>query len=231
MNNKWFKLILLFLCFKSAIAQKDKDSLFLGFHFKWKTENLELHKNYFSNKDTLQINVLKFYISEIEINYTDGENYKEKNSYHLIDFENVKTQKIAISRYKNKPILKVKFNVGIDSTASVSGALSGDLDLQKGMYWAWQSGYINMKIEGKSNSCKTRKNQFQFHIGGFMEPNYSLREINLNGNFNDKNQINVVMDLEKLFAKIDLKETNTIMIPSEKAMQFADITAKIFFLE
>jgi hypothetical protein len=43
---------------------------------------------------------------------TDGENYKEKNSYHLIDFEDVKTQKIAILRYKKiKPILKVKFNV------------------------------------------------------------------------------------------------------------------------
>jgi hypothetical protein len=106
--------------------------------------------------------VLKFYISEIEINYTDGENYKEKNSYHLIDFEDVKTQKFAILRYKNKPILKVKFNVGVDSTASVSGALSGDLDLQKGMYWAWQSGYINMKIEGKATVVKLEKINFNF---------------------------------------------------------------------
>ena len=231
MNNKWLNLILFFLCFESAIAQKDTDSLFLGFHFKWKTENLELHKNYYSNKDTLQINLLKFYVSGIEINYENGENYREKNSYHLIDFEDIKTQKIAISKSNSKTISKVIFHIGVDSTASVSGALSGDLDLQKGMYWAWQSGYINMKIEGKSNSCRTRKNQFQFHIGGYMEPNYSLRKINLNGNFNDKNQINVVMDLEKLFTEIDLKHTNTIMIPSEKAMQFADITAKIFFVE
>lgn len=88
-----------------------------------------------------------------------------------------------------------------------------------------------MKIEGKSNSCKTRKNAFQFHIGGYLEPNYCLRKITLDGNFKNKNQINVVMDLEKLFAEIDLKETNTIMIPSEKAMQFADIVTKIFFVE
>ena len=213
------------------MAQKEKDSLYFGIKLKWKTENLELNKNYYSKNDTLQFSLLKFYVSGVEINYEDGLIYKEKNSYHLIDFEDDNSKIFAISKKENKSISKLVFNVGVDSTASVSGALSGDLDLQKGMYWAWQSGYINMKIEGKSSSCKTRKNAFQFHIGGYLEPNYSMRKININCNSNNKNQIDIVMNLEKLFSEIDLKNVNTIMIPGEIAICFADLTSKIFSVE
>ena len=69
---------------------------------------------------------------------------------------------LALQIPSNIPFSKLKFQLGIDSLTNVSGAMGGDLDPTKGMYWTWQSGYINMKIEGKSNSCKTRKNQFQF---------------------------------------------------------------------
>lgn len=229
MNKKLIYFFLSFLFSLNLWAQKEKDSLFFGIHFKWKTETLDLNKNYISKNDTLQLSVLKFYISGIEINYNDGTFYKEKNSYHLVDIENFKP--FTISKFENKTISNIVFNIGVDSTASVSGANGGDLDLQNGMYWAWQSGYINMKIEGKSNSCKTRKNQFQFHIGGYIKPNYARRTININGNFNDKNQIDLVMDLSKLFEEVNLSEINSIMIPGEKAMRLADITTKLFSIE
>lgn len=229
MNKKLIYFFLSFLFSLNLWAQKEKDSLFFKIHFKWKTETLDLNKNYISKSDTLQLNVLKFYISGIEIKYNDGTFYREKNSYHLVDIENFKP--FTISKFENKTIENIVFNIGVDSTACVSGANGGDLDLQNGMYWAWQSGYINMKIEGKSNSCKTRKNQFQFHIGGYIEPNYARRTININGNFNDKNQIDLVMDLSKLFEEINLSEINSIMIPGEKAMHLADVTTKIFSIE
>ncbi len=229
MNKTYFYIIFSFLSFLRATAQKEKDSLFFDIQFKWKSETLNLNKNYVSNIDTLQISLVKFYISEIEINYKEGTHFKEKNSYHLINAENFKS--FPITKKENKEISKISFTIGIDSTSSVSGALSGDLDLQNGMYWSWQSGYINMKIEGKSNSCKTRKNAFQFHIGGYLEPNYALRKININCNSIYKNQIDVVMDLSKLFEGINLSETNSIMIPGKKAMQFADLAAKIFSVE
>lgn len=229
MNKKYLYFLLTFFLFTSAKAQEEKDSLRFGIHFKWNSETLELNKKYISNKDTLQLSLLKFYVSGIEIRFTDGTFYKEKDSYHLIDFENFKS--FSVLKKEKKSISNIKFNVGIDSTASVSGALSGDLDLQNGMYWAWQSGYINMKIEGKSTSCKTRNNVFQFHIGGYLKPNYALRKINIHGNFNDENQIDLVMDLSKLFSEIDLSETNSIMIPGEKAMRMADLFVKLFSIE
>lgn len=214
------------------MGQTEIDSVSIAFDLRWKKEILELNKNYSSKTDTLQLSLVKFYVSNIEIEYNNGLLYQEKNSFHLIDIENDKTMSFSIPK-KKPEISKVIFNIGIDSTTSVSGAMSGDLDVTKGMYWAWQSGYINMKLEGTSTSCKTRKNAFQFHIGGYLKPHYAMRRIEIPVKKSEisNTEINIVMDFEKLFSETPLENTNTVMIPGEKAMHFADIIAKIFSTE
>ena len=82
-----------------------------------------------------------------------------------------------------------------------------------------------MKIEGKSSSCKTRKNAFQFHIGGYMKPNYAIRTIELKP-INSNLEINV--DVAELFKYIKLSENNSIMIPGSKAMELADKAVGMF---
>ncbi len=219
------------LSFQFSLAQINQDSWYLKINLKFKNDLLELNKNYVSENDTLRISVMKFYISEIEIEYKDKTKFVLEKKYHLIDIEKPESLQIPICKKNNKVISSLNFNIGIDSLASVSGANSGDLDLQNGMYWAWQSGYINMKIEGESTSCKTRKNKFQFHIGGYQKPNYALRRINFNGNFNNNDTINVVVDLAQMFNIIDLKEKNQIMIPGKEAMKLADLSQNMFRLE
>jgi len=217
--------IVCFLFFQSVFAQKEKDSLF--FNLKFEEQNLQLNTNYISKKqDTLQLTAFKFYISGLQIEYNDNTIFKEKTSYHLLDIENPNSLKIAIGKKTEKVISRIKFQIGIDSTASVSGALSDDLDPANGMYWAWQSGYINMKIEGKSASCLTRKNQFHFHIGGYKNPNYALRDVIL-----DANKNSITVDVAELFSNVKLKETNSIMIPGKTAMELADYSIKMFKTE
>ncbi|MDI1256147.1 MAG: hypothetical protein PSV16_08580 [Flavobacterium sp.] len=221
-----FSVLFYFLSLQMAVAQKDTLSIHLNPMFA--DVPLVLNKTYITkNQDTLEISTFKFYITAIEIHYADGSVFKEEQSYHLVDIADFKSKSIALPT-TNQEISKVVFNIGVDSTASVSGALSGDLDATKGMYWAWQSGYINMKIEGKSTSCKTRKNQFQFHIGGYLQPNYAMRTIVL---FPVKNQLNFAVDASKLFESIHLSETNAIMIPGKKAMQIADLSVKMFKIQ
>ncbi|WP_395047435.1 MbnP family protein [Flavobacterium sp.] len=201
----------------------------MNLNLKFDTNPLELNKVYISkSKDTLRLNLVKFYISKIQIEYADKTIFSQSNSYHLIDIENQNSLKIPICKTENKIVNKITFNIGIDSLASVSGALSGDLDPTKGMYWAWQSGYINMKIEGKSNSCKTRKNEFQFHIGGYLKPNYAMRKVIL---FAKSNNLDVVLNFASFFDKIQLSETNSVMIPGKKAMELANLSAKMFYIE
>lgn len=207
-------------------AQEKKDSLFLRLNLKFKTEKLERNKNYISeSKDTLQIDVFRFYISNIKLQFSDSTTFSEENSYHLIDIENPNSLRIPVAKNSDKTISKVIFSVGVDSLASVSGAMSSDLDPTKGMYWAWQSGFINMKIEGKSSSCKTRKNAFQFHIGGYMKPNYAIRTIEIK-TINSNLEFNV--DIAELFKDIKLSENNSIMIPCSKAMELANKTVGMF---
>lgn len=182
-------------------------------------------KGFAGQKDTLSISTFKCYISGIKLVYADGTSTANKD-YHLLDIENAATLQFNVGGNSSKPISKITFNVGVDSLASVSGALSGDLDPTKGMYWAWQSGYINMKVEGKSHSCKTHKNEFQFHIGGYLKPHNALRTVEIK-----TTKPEIIIDLASLFEKIPLSQTNSIMIPGQKAMEIANQAVQMFRAE
>ncbi|WP_298223375.1 MbnP family protein [Flavobacterium sp.] len=218
-----------FLFFLHASAQ-EKDSLRLQFHLKFDKASIVPNQKYISKQnDTLQLETFRFYVTDIEIHYADNSSIKTKGS-HLVDIELPASQKITLGLNQKKEIKFVNFSIGVDSLSNVSGALSGDLDPAKGMYWAWQSGYINMKVEGKSMSCKTRKNQFQFHIGGYLKPNNALRIVTLNAPKNSAT-IDVDVNAAAFFAEVPLSETNSIMIPGKRAMQLADVAVKMFSLE
>lgn len=230
-EKRIFYCIFSFLFFQGILAQISTDSLFLDFNLKFGKLPLQANKMYISdNQDTLQISSFKYYISNIEIHYSDKITIKAENGYHLVDLEAVNSFQIYVGKKTDKIITKVSFNIGVDSLASVSGALSGDLDPTKGMYWAWQSGYINMKLEGTSSSCKTRKNEFHFHIGGYLYPNYAMKSVLLETK-NGKSNLEIVVDLSKIFATIDLSKSNSIMIPGKKAMEIAAASVSMFYIE
>jgi len=214
----------------SLFGQNESDSLYLKINPKWSVSNFKLNTTYISKqKDTLKITRLKFYISDFQVKYDDNTIISDNKS-HLIDFEKPNTSFFNIAKNYKKKIKSINFSIGVDSLASVSGALSGDLDPSNGMYWAWQSGYINMKIEGTSSSCKTRKNIFNFHIGGYLKPYNAIQKIEIPIN-KIQNQINLTLDLEEFFNEINLKEINSVMIPGNKAMELANLSSKMFYIE
>ncbi|CAM3516671.1 MbnP family protein [Flavobacterium gelidilacus] len=187
MNIKFKLFIGLFLLCISLNAQNKIDRLYINVNLKFNQEDFKLKLNYVSiQKDTLSFETVKFYLTSFQLEFKDNSIYSENNSYYLFDVENPETIQFSIANHIDKEIKAIKFNIGVNSLTSVSGAMEGDLDAIKGMYWAWQSGFIKMKIEGKSSSCKTRKNKFQFHVGGYLEPYYAMRNVNINCNSNDK---------------------------------------------
>ncbi|MFN6086764.1 MAG: MbnP family protein, partial [Fluviicola sp.] len=116
------------------------------------------------------------YISNVELKNGNKVVFKEKNSFHLIDFSDTSTTSFLLTN-KKVNFTSISFQVGVDSSTTLSGALGGDLDPTKGMYWTWQTGYIHFKLEG-INNFKTKKD-FVYHIGGFQHPNNTLRKIEL----------------------------------------------------
>ncbi len=220
--------LLLFSCF-SSISLNAQGKITVKNELTFNSKPLELNQSYVTvNKDTILIETVKFYLSNFKIEFQNGTTYKEKNSYHLIDYEEPETLQFELEKINSK-IKSVSFDIGVDSLANVSGAMSNDLDATKGMYWSWQSGFINLKIEGKSASCKTRKNKFQFHIGGYQKNTATLRNIVLffDATHKDDSILNLNYDLSKLFESINLKELSTVMIPGNEAVKIANNFCKI----
>ncbi|HXP53201.1 MAG TPA: MbnP family protein, partial [Bacteroidia bacterium] len=60
-----------------------------------------------------------------------------------------------------------------------SGAQSGALDPVNAMFWEWNTGYIFMKMEGKSPVSKSPGNLLEFHIGGYRTPYNCIRTVTL----------------------------------------------------
>ena len=135
---------------------------------------------------------------------------------------------IVVSNKQNISFDQLQFNLGIDSATNVSGALGSDLDPTKGMYWAWQSGYINFKLEGTSPLCTTRNNEFQFHLGGYQKPNYCLQTLSFP--INDASKIHLNLDVQTILRQVDLRKTNHIMSPSAEAVLISKIVANAFTL-
>ena len=176
----------------------------------------------------INIELFKLYVSNIEFIYKDGSSFKEKSSFHLIDFANSKDCEIFISDNKRE-IKQLSFDIGIDSATNYQGAKGGDLDPLKGMYWTWQSGYINFKIEGSSPLCSSSKKKFAFHIGGFQYPFNAIQHIVLDEN--SASEITVEIKLDDFFKSVQLEQSTNVMSPGRKAMFIAETFKNAFLLK
>ncbi len=215
-------------CLSFQIKKNQKDVTVL-LHLNFNNEPLVLKdKKYVTKtKDTVIITKLKFYLSNVVLELGDGIQYKESKSVHLVDAETLSSLEFNLKNVPDIKIKKIRFNIGIDSLNNVSEKFDGDLDPINGMYWAWNTGYINMKLEGKSSSCVNVKKEFQFHIGGYLQKQNAIQVIEIIVPEN-KGLISINVELSKWLDTIFLKETNSIMIPGEKAISMAEKYKNMF---
>jgi hypothetical protein len=176
--------------------------------------------------ENVYIDVLKFYISRIQFLQKEAVVLEEPKSFHLIDAAAEASFHLAIANKRKIRFDAVRFHLGIDSTTSVSGALGGDLDPTKGMYWTWQSGYINVKCEGKSEHCLARNKEFQLHLGGYREPFYCLQTVTFP--LHEAEAITIQFDAERFLSQIDMATHHHIMSPNAQAVRLLAIAAGSF---
>lgn len=213
------------LCCTDASA-REKGKLPLAFELKCGEQPLQIGRQYRVGSSTLQLGELKFYISAIGLYDGNKLIWEERQSYHLIDATVPSSLQLLLSIPRGIDFDAIRFSLGIDSTTNVSGAMGGDLDPSRGMYWTWQSGYINFKVEGSSPACNTRNNEFHFHIGGYSAPFASVRDIKLS--IGSKDQLVIVADIGRFFEGGDLSAQNDITIPGPEAVNLSRKAATIF---
>jgi hypothetical protein len=121
----------------------------------------------------------KYYIGKISFKKADGKEYACKEFY-LISESDTASKEIKLPHIPPGEYVSMSFLIGVDSLHNCSGAQSGALDPVNGMFWTWNSGYVFLKLEGKSPSSASPGNLLEFHIGGYRQPHNCIREVSLN---------------------------------------------------
>lgn len=179
---------------------------------------------YVKEKESIVLETLRFYISGIQLLQNDSLVWQEKESYHLYDLEEAKS--IALQVPVAVTYNRIRFYAGIDSLTNVSGAMGGELDPVRGMYWTWQSGYINFKAEGRSSTSTHPKKEFQLHLGGYESSNNALRQITLSTRSHA--DIDVYFDLQQFLQAAELAKRSHIMSPGPEAVKLSAMAAQCF---
>ena len=179
----------------------------------WNKNPLELQHVYLNqNNDSISFSTLKIYFSDFR--------FKDKISGRITSIDTLIFYDLADSSthsFFNDLNLSnyecVAFTLGLDSSKNVSGELENAYDPLLGMYWAWNTGYINLKIMGESSAVPTNSHEFEFHLGGYRSPFATAQNIQI-----DLNDQYIYFDLEKLFSEsINLTKNHHIMMPCKDA--------------
>jgi len=219
-----YSCLFFLLCGFAVKAQKTTTEI--SFQLIFDNLPLELTKQYpVSEKDTLTIDFLKFYISDITFLKEGTQVGKSKEKHHLIDAQHSLIYK-ALCTIKNKNFDTITFLVGLDSKTQEKGIQGGVLDPTSQMYWTWQNGFVNFKLEGESSLCTTRKNKFQFHIGGFQEPYATSQEVSLKAK--GAMPLLIKVEVASFFNAIDISQTNTVTSPNKKAVMVSKVLPTLF---
>lgn len=177
------------------------------------------------NGDTLAVQTLKFYLGNFEFRKNGYVVFAEK-TYRLIDLEDEKSLALVFNFPEKATFDSLYFDLGTDSLTNSAGVMGGDLDPARGMFWTWQSGYINLKLEGFSSRCPARAGMFMFHLGGFLPPFQTVRRVVLPFSKPVNSRIN--FDLAPFFQSVDWAQKPGIMSPGMEAVRLMDVLAAGF---
>ncbi|WP_276133481.1 MbnP family protein [Polluticoccus soli] len=201
-------------------------------------DSLKLNTTTYTNSANEQftVSIFNYYISNVRLIAATGNDYVEKESYHLVKEGINGSRHFHLEDVPQGDYKAISFVIGVDSAKNVSGAQAGALDASNGMFWDWNTGYIMAKMEGSSNASTTSTKTFKYHTGGFKGENNVLRTVQLDfpvpisvkGEMSG--DVAIKADLLKWFGPetISIATVNTVMMPGADAVKLANNYSKMF---
>ncbi|RIV24967.1 hypothetical protein DYU11_06510 [Fibrisoma montanum] len=143
------------------------------------TEDLRLQTGIYNNAagEQFSVSALNYFVSNIRLKRADGSEYvvPQDSSYFLIREAEPASQTVTLTNVPAGDYVGVSYLIGVDSLRStrniseLKGVLEPSSDMNSGMSWDWNSGYIFFKMEGSSPQAPinqtTGERRFQYHIG------------------------------------------------------------------
>ena len=190
----------------------------------FENQDFALNKDFTTGTKTFNFNKFRYWVNNISLVNTKGEEYKVPNSYFLIEetaavpvqdgaftYPATKREIVELKDIPAGDYQTIKFNIGVDSKYNDNLSLQiGELSQLNGMTnisWMWMTSYIFTSIGGKITEGATSKNL--------------LVETGLNANHK-----NVSLELPKAL-NIGSTKSSSIIITTDvaKAIDGVDILA------
>ncbi len=176
--------------------------------------------------DSLQLSTFRWYISHVQLRHQHQVVSVYPKQAILMDLADRSSLQFEITVDDSVQFNEIQFGVGIDSVTNDAGVHGGDLDPTKGMYWAWQSGYINLKLEGSFSSAKHSPTKFEFHLGGFLAPFNAYQTARIPVHSADSLILNWRFD--SFFSTSECMQHAHIMSPGSVAVKMSEFLASQF---
>lgn len=218
------RVIVFLFSFLSACTLWGQDANRLVFQMRYFDKQVQLDDTLVLNDGTwFVVSDLKLYMSQIGMAGHKA-TWDDSTKTHLIDFS--ETETFTLSTIKGD-FTELHFLIGTDSLTNTSNEFLGDLDPILGMYWAWNSGYINFKLEGKAEKSTEKKNAVEFHLGGYLPPYQTVQECSIKIKPNQSEYI-IGVQLDQFLAQINLSAEARVMTPGMRASILAKSLPTLF---
>ena len=166
------------------------------------------------------VSMFKYYISNIRFKGRNGNDYVN-DQYFLVNEDDGASKTITLNDVLDNAYTSISFILGVDSAHNCRGVQRGALDPLNGMFWAWNTGYIFLKLEGHSPASTSTGNIVEYHIGGYKEPNNCIRTISLS--FGDN--LFITRSTEKPLYTIKIKANVAEVLKNPAAINFSKLSS------
>jgi len=214
-------VFLIAVCCSSLCAYSQHD---IELHFVPNLKGVVINEQPFcsSPSDSAEIclQVFRFYIHDVRFKSKGKSVTVNPSGHFLIDVEHSESTHLNFTLIDSVSVDELQFTIGVDSVLQQNGAHSGVLDPIEGMYWTWQSGYINWKLEAEIRLLE-QKDTITWHIGGYRNPLNTLQKISLPVEVNSFGEVWIAVELSHLLHTENTKNNRTIMSPSGQALELS----------
>lgn len=190
--------------------------------------------------ETYRPGMFRIYLGDISLSDEAGIQTHFTGGYHLLDAGDSASLTVRLHGGA-RPFRRIAFQVGVDSARNVSGAQTGALDPVHGMFWTWNTGYINIRLEGTSAVSDGPGGRFEYHIGGFRSGEATRRTVALDLPAGQSHRLEVDgrseawvdIDLDRFFRSahdLPIAAAARVTAPGPLAVRYADNAARMFIL-
>jgi hypothetical protein len=131
----------------------------------------------------------------------------------------------SLDQQMSRPVNnKISLLFGIDSAIQISGVGTGALDPLRGMYWTWQTGYVQWKMEGAIR-VDGLESPLELHLGGFDGVTKSQSMLSDYVIYPTTNSVIAQWDISPFLAEVVRRKKFGVMSPSPIARDYCRIIA------